>query len=82
MEPSRTAAADHQLVPIPEVESQFSSLVYELSQQVQGAMENMLKMINEIDQSSTENLNKGRLRHFGPIIPLNNVKVVENPHVA
>ncbi|KAK4355430.1 hypothetical protein RND71_024401 [Anisodus tanguticus] len=54
MEPSITAAADHQLVPIPEVESQFSSLVYELSQQVQGAMENMLKMINEIDQSSTE----------------------------
>ncbi|KAL3330526.1 hypothetical protein AABB24_034384, partial [Solanum stoloniferum] len=55
MEPSRTAgAADDQLARTSEIESQFSSVVYELSQQVQGAMENMLKMINEVDQSSTE----------------------------
>ncbi|KAL3361371.1 hypothetical protein AABB24_014331 [Solanum stoloniferum] len=55
MELSRTAgAADDQLARTSEIESQLSSVVYELSQQVQGAMENMLKMINEIDQSSTE----------------------------
>ncbi|WCJ29788.1 hypothetical protein M5689_011400 [Euphorbia peplus] len=35
-----------------EVESQFSSLLYDMSQQVQMAMENMLKMIGEIDQNS------------------------------
>ncbi|MCD7453520.1 hypothetical protein HAX54_021220 [Datura stramonium] len=54
MEPSRAAAADDQLARTSEIESQLSSVVYELSQQVQVAMENMLKMINEIDQSSTE----------------------------
>ncbi|XP_065851303.1 uncharacterized protein [Euphorbia lathyris] len=35
-----------------EAESQFSSLLYDMSQQVQMAMENMLKMIAEIDQNS------------------------------
>ncbi|XP_010519920.1 PREDICTED: uncharacterized protein LOC104799213 [Tarenaya hassleriana] len=35
-----------------EAESDLSSLVYEMSQQVQMAMENMLKMVNEIDQNS------------------------------
>ncbi|KAE8687646.1 potassium channel KAT3-like [Hibiscus syriacus] len=40
--------------PAPEeAESLLSSLVYDLSQQVQMAMENMLKMINEIDQNSS-----------------------------
>ncbi|XP_059318664.1 uncharacterized protein LOC132069279 [Lycium ferocissimum] len=43
-----------QLAPTSEIESPLSSVVYELSQQVQRAMENMLKMINEIDQSSNE----------------------------
>ncbi|TMW87597.1 hypothetical protein EJD97_019738 [Solanum chilense] len=62
-------AADDQLARTSEIESQLSTVVYvdalkwhvdgnsgtsELSQQVQGAMENMLKMINEVDQSSTE----------------------------
>ncbi|KAK6927427.1 hypothetical protein RJ641_006018 [Dillenia turbinata] len=32
--------------------SQLSSLVYDISQQVQVAMETMLKMTNEIDQNS------------------------------
>ncbi|XP_009783356.1 uncharacterized protein LOC142181106 [Nicotiana tabacum] len=55
MEPSRDAAAgDDQLARTCEIESQLSSVVYDLSQQVQAAMENMLKMISEIDQSSTE----------------------------
>ncbi|KAM4086662.1 hypothetical protein ACJW30_10G119100 [Castanea mollissima] len=44
--------SDVQLLPAPEPESQLSSLVYDLSQQLQGAMENMLKMINEVDQNS------------------------------
>ncbi|PKI66003.1 uncharacterized protein LOC116215881 [Punica granatum] len=39
------------LLPL-EAESQLSSLVYDMSQQVQTVMENMLKMTNEIDQSS------------------------------
>ncbi|KAI3992464.1 hypothetical protein MKX01_022555 [Papaver californicum] len=34
-------------------DTQFSSLVYDVSQQVQVAMENMLRMTNEIDQSSS-----------------------------
>ncbi|CAN4127858.1 unnamed protein product [Withania somnifera] len=51
MEPSRS---DDQLARTSEMGSQLSTVVYELSQQVQVAMENMLKMINEIDQSSTE----------------------------
>ncbi|XP_015084760.1 uncharacterized protein LOC107028232 [Solanum pennellii] len=55
MELSGTAgAADDQLARTSEIESQLSTVVYELSQQVQGAMENMLKMINEVDHSSTE----------------------------
>ncbi|RVX19572.1 hypothetical protein CK203_005369 [Vitis vinifera] len=33
------------LLPPPELDSQLSSLIYGLSQQVQAAMENMLKMI-------------------------------------
>ncbi|GMY17795.1 polyamine-modulated factor 1-binding protein [Fagus crenata] len=44
--------SDVQLLPAPEPESQLSSLVYDISQQIQGAMENMLKMINEVDQNS------------------------------
>ncbi|KAL4603680.1 hypothetical protein ACB092_10G141600 [Castanea dentata] len=44
--------SDVQLLPAPEPESQLSSLVYDLSQQLQGAMENMFKMINEVDQNS------------------------------
>uniref|UniRef100_A0A2P2JQ83 Polyamine-modulated factor 1-binding protein 1 n=1 Tax=Rhizophora mucronata TaxID=61149 RepID=A0A2P2JQ83_RHIMU len=35
-----------------EAESQLSSLVYDTSQQVQIAMENMLKMITKIDQNT------------------------------
>ncbi|KAM3282215.1 hypothetical protein P3S67_025860 [Capsicum chacoense] len=54
MEPCRTAAVDDQLASTSEIQSQLSSVVYDLSQQMQMAMENMLKMINEIDQSSTE----------------------------
>ncbi|XP_059658038.1 uncharacterized protein LOC132304399 [Cornus florida] len=42
-----------QLLRPSKVESQLSAVVYDLSQQVQSAMENMLKMINEIDQNST-----------------------------
>ncbi|KAI3835369.1 hypothetical protein MKW98_020485 [Papaver atlanticum] len=34
-------------------DTQLSSLVYDVSQQVQVAMENMLTMTNEIDQSSS-----------------------------
>ncbi|KAL9239833.1 hypothetical protein vseg_014116 [Gypsophila vaccaria] len=34
---------------VHEIESQFSPVIYDLSQQVQGAMENLLKMINEIE---------------------------------
>ncbi|KAF9615538.1 hypothetical protein IFM89_024165 [Coptis chinensis] len=36
-----------------EAESHLSSLVYDISQQVQEAMENMLKMINDVGQSSS-----------------------------
>ncbi|KMT16906.1 hypothetical protein BVRB_2g043790 isoform A [Beta vulgaris subsp. vulgaris] len=36
------------------VDSHFSSVLYDLSQQVQGAMEDMLKMISEIDVQSAE----------------------------
>ncbi|KAJ4708001.1 Polyamine-modulated factor 1-binding protein [Melia azedarach] len=38
--------------PSSEAESQLSSLVYDMSQQVQMAMTNLLKMITEIDQNS------------------------------
>ncbi|KAG8635845.1 uncharacterized protein LOC110603020 [Manihot esculenta] len=41
------------LASSPEAESQLSSLLSDLSQQVQTAMGNMLKMIVEIDQNST-----------------------------
>ncbi|CAK9166604.1 unnamed protein product [Ilex paraguariensis] len=60
MEPPKAVAAssppqsDGQLVPHSDVESKLSSLVYDLSQQVQVTMENMLKMITEIDQNSAE----------------------------
>ncbi|KAL0330777.1 UNVERIFIED_CONTAM: hypothetical protein Sangu_1623200 [Sesamum angustifolium] len=40
------------LGPPSSIESQLSSLVYDLSQNVQVAMDNMLKMISEIDQNS------------------------------
>ncbi|XWS72587.1 hypothetical protein CRYUN_Cryun02cG0052700 [Craigia yunnanensis] len=47
--------ADTQSLPplAAEAESHLSSLVYDLSQHVQMAMENMLKMITEIDQNSS-----------------------------
>ncbi|GKU87153.1 hypothetical protein SLEP1_g1597 [Rubroshorea leprosula] len=47
--------------PPPEAESVLSSVVYDMSLKVQTAMENMLKMINEIDQNSvgiTEEIEK------------------------
>ncbi|KAL7164388.1 hypothetical protein ACSBR2_040324 [Camellia fascicularis] len=59
MEPSKAAMAstlspsEGQLFPHSEVESQLSSLLFDLSQQVQAAMENMLKMTNEIDENSS-----------------------------
>ncbi|KAK9102191.1 hypothetical protein Sjap_019445 [Stephania japonica] len=40
--------------PLADSESQMSNLVYEVSQHFQAAMENMLKTINDIDQSSIE----------------------------
>ncbi|KAI4379916.1 hypothetical protein MLD38_006153 [Melastoma candidum] len=62
MEPvlALTEAAD---IPQPEADSHLLSLVYEMSQQVQTVMENMLKMISEIEQNSTginEDLEKCR----------------------
>ncbi|XP_024020780.1 uncharacterized protein LOC112091406 [Morus notabilis] len=45
--------SDGQVLAPSEAESQLSSLVYEISQQVQGAMENMLRTINDIGQNST-----------------------------
>ncbi|XP_021757900.1 uncharacterized protein LOC110722930 [Chenopodium quinoa] len=44
----------HQTNSLPELESHFSTVLYDLSQQVQGAMEDLLKMINEIDGHSAE----------------------------
>ncbi|KAK4854384.1 hypothetical protein QYF36_023033 [Acer negundo] len=38
--------------PSLESDSQLSSVVYDMSQQVQMAMTNMLKMISEVDQNS------------------------------
>ncbi|CAN6877257.1 unnamed protein product [Brassica oleracea] len=35
-----------------QAESDLASLVFEMSQQVQVGMENMLKLVNEIDQNS------------------------------
>ncbi|KAK8660749.1 hypothetical protein V6N13_051660 [Hibiscus sabdariffa] len=55
MATSPSQQADAQSLPPrapEEAESVLSSLVYDLSQQVHTAMENMLKMINEIDQNS------------------------------
>ncbi|XP_051151149.1 uncharacterized protein LOC127265413 [Andrographis paniculata] len=46
------ASPPRDLAPPSVVESQLSSLVYDLSQQMQIAMDNMLKMINEIDAKS------------------------------
>ncbi|KAJ0091653.1 hypothetical protein Patl1_12850 [Pistacia atlantica] len=45
---------DAQIVnhPSSEAESQLSSIVYDMSQQVQTVMTNMLKMMSEIDQNS------------------------------
>ncbi|XP_077212308.1 uncharacterized protein LOC143858745 [Tasmannia lanceolata] len=40
------------LSSIPEADSQLSTLIYDVSRQVQVAMGNMLKMISEIEQSS------------------------------
>ncbi|XP_058074799.1 uncharacterized protein LOC131223410 [Magnolia sinica] len=45
-------SAPSQTILLPEADSQLSALIYDVSQQAQAAMENMLKMINEIDQSS------------------------------
>ncbi|OUZ99910.1 hypothetical protein BVC80_9069g17 [Macleaya cordata] len=58
MEPSKSVVAvsspSEALGLLPtEADSQLSTLIYDVSQQVQVAMENMLKMINEIDQNST-----------------------------
>ncbi|XP_038898230.1 uncharacterized protein LOC120085955 isoform X2 [Benincasa hispida] len=41
-----------QLIPLPESESQLSALIFDISQQAQGAMESMLRMISEIDQNA------------------------------
>nr|XP_043613452.1 uncharacterized protein LOC122585381 [Erigeron canadensis] len=40
------------LIPLSDAHSSLSSVIYDLSQQVQAGMENMLKMITEIDHSS------------------------------
>ncbi|XP_074331288.1 uncharacterized protein LOC141668341 [Apium graveolens] len=45
-------SSDTQLALQPDIESPLSSLLYDLSQQVQEGMENMLKMTTEIDQNS------------------------------
>ncbi|KAL5783227.1 hypothetical protein ACOSP7_008256 [Xanthoceras sorbifolium] len=50
--PSQFDAQIDQPPSSSESESQFSSVVYDMSQQVQMAMTNMLKMISEIDQNS------------------------------
>ncbi|XP_022756342.1 uncharacterized protein LOC111304093 [Durio zibethinus] len=51
---SSPSQGDTQSLPQPaaEAESHLSSLVYDMSQHVQMAMENMLKTITEIDQNS------------------------------
>ncbi|KAE8721722.1 Potassium channel in 3 [Hibiscus syriacus] len=56
MATSPSQQVDNLSLPPPaaeEAESPLSSLIYDLSQHVQMAMENMLKMINEIDQNSS-----------------------------
>ncbi|KAI3792705.1 hypothetical protein L2E82_06593 [Cichorium intybus] len=50
--PPASPSGNTQLLPLSDAHSPLSSVVFELSQQVQAAMENMLKMITEIDQSS------------------------------
>ncbi|KAG6486764.1 hypothetical protein ZIOFF_055344 [Zingiber officinale] len=40
--------------PPAEIQSQISSLIFETWQQVQDAMESMVKMTNEIEQTSAE----------------------------
>ncbi|KVH89951.1 uncharacterized protein LOC112521762 [Cynara cardunculus var. scolymus] len=50
--PRPSHADNTQLLPLSDAQSPLSTVVYELSQQVQAAMDNMLKMITEIDQSS------------------------------
>ncbi|XXG48714.1 hypothetical protein AAC387_Pa02g3086 [Persea americana] len=59
MEPSKskaivvsTSTPSDSLLPLSQPDSQLSLLLYDVSQQVQVAMENMLKLIGEIDQSS------------------------------
>ncbi|XP_023524409.1 uncharacterized protein LOC111788313 [Cucurbita pepo subsp. pepo] len=47
---------DDRSISLPESESQLSVLVYDISQQAQGAMENMLRMISEIDRTLLEYL--------------------------
>ncbi|KAG6387967.1 hypothetical protein SASPL_153163 [Salvia splendens] len=50
-------------VPSPAAESQLSSLIYDLSQNLQVSMDNMLKIISEIDQNSggiTEEIEKSK----------------------
>ncbi|XP_057959617.1 uncharacterized protein LOC131152046 isoform X2 [Malania oleifera] len=60
MEPSKAAMVSAQspsdvpLLPPLDGQFQLSSVVYDISQQIQVAMESMLKMINEIDQNSAE----------------------------
>ncbi|KAL3498356.1 hypothetical protein ACH5RR_041088 [Cinchona calisaya] len=49
-----TPAGTELSLPRSEVESQLSSLVYDLSKRVQVAMEDMLKMITEIDHNSAD----------------------------
>ncbi|XP_023770123.1 uncharacterized protein LOC111918735 [Lactuca sativa] len=51
--PPASPSGNRQLLPVSDGQSSLSNVVYELSQQVQAAMENMLKMITEIDQSSS-----------------------------
>ncbi|KAI3822049.1 hypothetical protein L1987_09630 [Smallanthus sonchifolius] len=51
--PRPSLTDNSQLLPLSDGQSPLSSVIYELSQQVQAGMENMLKMISEIDQSSS-----------------------------
>ncbi|KAJ4784732.1 polyamine-modulated factor 1-binding protein [Rhynchospora pubera] len=42
------------IIPCEEPESPISSLLVDISNQLQGAMQNMLKMTSEVDQSIAE----------------------------
>ncbi|VFQ60146.1 unnamed protein product [Cuscuta campestris] len=42
------------MAPPSEIDSQLTSIVSDLSQHVHGVLENMVKLIKEIDQNSTE----------------------------